>query len=237
MRRRRLTARLVPMLVLAPWLAGAEARAQTTTVDEGVFELTLDGRRIGTETFAIQRRGRGDAVTTTARARITLDSGAVARQITTSLELDGPALRPSLYQIDIRGPQREQIVGRLAGRRFSARIISDDGERMREYLADAGAVIVDDGVAHHHYFLALRADEGARVPVIIPRQSRQATARISVDGVESITIGGRSIRARHLVIAIDGGSTRHLWVDDDDRMLRLTVPATGLVALRSARPR
>lgn len=228
---------VLPLLFgLAGLIPEASAQAQTT-VDEAVFRLEVEGRRIGTETFSIQRRGRGDAATTIARGRIVIDSAGIEQEMTTSLELEGPELRPSRYQISVRGPRPQEIDGRLVGRRFSARIVSPAGEMMREYLASEGAVIVDEGVAHHHYFLAQRAGGGSgRVPVIVPRQSRQVTAGLSVDGPEQTTIADRRVSARRLVVDL-GGTTRHVWVDGEGRILRVAIPALGLVAQRTTAPR
>jgi hypothetical protein len=59
--------------------------------------------------------------------------------------------------VKVEGAESQQIAGRVVGGRFSAKIISPAGEQMREYLASDGAIVADEGVAHHYYFLARQA--------------------------------------------------------------------------------
>lgn len=218
-------------LVTAPLLAPS-VQAQTAVVDEGTFRLTVRGTAVGTETFSIRRTGSGAAATTVAQGRVVLDSGEQTRAL---LQVEGPSLRPSAYQIEVTGPDRQSIRGQAAGNRFRAQIVSTSGEMMREYLASDGAVVLDDAVAHHHFFLAAHAGNG-RIPVILPRQSRQITAEVSDAGREQIQIGGQSIEARKLEIRPADMPVRTVWVDDQNRVLRLRIPDDGYVAERTALP-
>ncbi|MGH7470607.1 MAG: hypothetical protein ACRENP_21890, partial [Longimicrobiales bacterium] len=146
--------------------------------------------------------------------------------------------RPAAYQVTVSGASKEQIAGKVVGGRFSATILSSAGEEMREYLAGEGAVVADEGVAHHYYFLAQRVgSEGAQVPVIIPRRSQQVMVRVSMRGSESIAVGADNVNARRLLLAVPGGPERHLWVDAQGRVLRLEIPARNLVAARIALPK
>lgn len=220
-------------LAVAALLAASAAAAQTTVVDEGSFRLSIRGSTIGTETFTIRRSGSDANAATIAQGRIILDSGEQTRSM---LQLRGPELRPSAYQIDVTGPDRRHITGRAAGNRFRATIVSADGEQMREYLVSDGAVIIDDGVAHQHYFIAASLDNGGRVPVILPTQSRQVTARVQSHGSEAIQVADRQVSARRITIEIDGMDTRTLWVDHRNRVLRLHIPRQDLTAERTSLP-
>ena len=125
----------------------------------------------------------------------------------------------------VRGAADQRIVGRVIGGRFSARIVSPAGEQMREYLASEGAVLVDAGVVHHHYFLARRAEAGARrIPIIIPRLNRQVTGTVEEAGRESVQVGGRTVRRRFAIAWPAGGQ---LWVDDQGRVLASRCPNAG----------
>lgn len=220
-------------VLLAAALATAPAAAQTTVIDEGTFRLSLRGTPVGTETFAIRRSGSGDASTIVAQGRISLDSGEQSRAL---LQVEGPALRPSAYQIEVAGAEKQSIRGQAAGNRFRATIVSTAGETMREYLASEGAVVLDDGVAHQHYFLATAVDGDGRVPIIIPRQSRQISASIRDAGRESITVAGSQVNARRIEIEPAGMSRRVVWVDAQDRVLRFEIPDDRYLAERSALP-
>jgi hypothetical protein len=219
--------------LVAPF-AATGAGAQTAVVDEGTFRLSIRGSTVGTETFSIRRSGSGAGATVVAQGRIVLDSGEQTRAL---LQVDGPGLRPSAYQIEVAGPDRQSIRGQAAGNRFRATIVSTAGEMLREYLASDGAVVLDDGVAHQHYFLVQRLGESTRIPIIIPRQSRQISAEVSAAGSETIEIDGQSVTARRIEIRPAGMPARTIWVDSDDRVLRLRIPDEGYAAERTSLPR
>ena len=235
----RATLRLIVLTLLASALVTDSAAAQVTALDEGVFRIYKNDREVGGETFTIQQSGVGESAIMIARGRVQIDTiGGATEHIDTSLEVSGPLFRASGYNVRVDDGESLQIAGRMLGGRFSARIVSPSGERMREYLASEGAVVVDQGVAHHYFFLANR-DLGSAVsiPVIIPRLNRQVTANVSVTGVETIRIGGEDVSARRLRIATaDGGGERFVWIDAQGRILRVEVPGTGYRAERMSLP-
>ena len=228
-----------PMLALA-FLAvamPAAAAAQTSTLDEGTFRLLVGGSEVGTETFTIRQSGSGERAVVIAQGRVTLDGAAGAEQVTPSLQLSGATLQPAAYDLQVEGGSTERIAGRVVGGRFSARIVRPAGEQIREYLVSDGAVIADEGVAHQYYFLAQRVGtEGGRVPLVIPRTSRQVWAQVTVHGSESVEIGGRTVQARRLEVAPQGGVAAQVWVDSSGRVLRVSIPSSNYVAERTALP-
>lgn len=229
----RLVLSLAPMLFLVPFIGAGE---QTVTLDEGAFRLLVHGREAGTENFSIRQNGSGTGAVVVARGTVALDTTGTPEELSTMLQVTGPGFRPTAYDVNLRGVER--ITGRLVGGRFSARILSPAGERMREYLASDGAVLVDDGIAHQYFFLAQKMDgETIRVPMIIPRQSRQVSAEIVNRGREMVTVGGQRTEARRLVVTPTGAPERHIWVDARGRVLQLEIPAAGYAARRTALPR
>jgi hypothetical protein len=216
-------------------LAGPVA-SQTVTLDEGTFRLLIGGREVGTETFSIRQNGSGAEAVIIARGRVVLDSDPGARQLTSSLQLAGGTLRPAAYDVKLEGEDARQIAGRVAGGRFSARIVSSAGENMREYLVSEGAVVVDEGIAHHYYFLARRLGEGAsaRIPIVVPQDSRQVVAEVTAGAREAVRVGGGSVEGRRLTVRA-GGEERSVWVDDAGRVLRVEL-GDRFVAERTAPP-
>lgn len=229
---------------LGPWTLGialtvapASAAAQATIVDRGTFRLTLAGQEVGTESFTIRQDGTGPAAVTIAQATVALDTGKVSQELTSWLRLSPAAGHIAEYRLSVQGGDQERITGTVGGGRFSARIVSPAGEMMREYLASDGAVIVDEGLVHQYYFLAQRAGGiSARVPVLIPRRSRQVMATVTETGSAGLDIGGRHADARHLVISAAGQPERELWVDARGRVLRFAVPSAGFEATRTTFP-
>ena len=215
-------------------LASSPLTAQTTVVDEGTFILRENGREVGREVFAIRRSGTGPGAVVVAQGRVDLGE---SDDLVTQLEVSGEGFRPATYAVQVEGTEPQRIAGRVAGGRFSARIISPAGEMMREYLAGEGAVIVDEGVAHQYFFIAQRLDQATfTVPLIIPRQSRQVSASVTVGATENVTIGGQAIAARRLTVRPTGLPDRTVWVDADGRVLRLEIPDRGMSAERTAPP-
>lgn len=222
------------LFALATLLATAPlAVAQTVTLDEGSFRLSVGGKEVGTEVFSIRQNGTGQNAVIIAVGRVVLDSDKGPQELSSELQVSGSTLRPATYEVRVQGSGAEQIKGRLVGGRFSAQIVSPAGEQMREYLAGEGAVVADEGVAHQYYFLARRFEgKNGRIPVIIPRLNRQVIATVSSAGAEKIAIAGRSFEAQKFVIAPAGNPTREVWVDAEGRVLRLEIPDRKFVAQR-----
>lgn len=224
---------LLALGFVAPLASTSLGSAQTSVVDEGSFRISVRGSTIGTESFTIRRSGAGANRTTVAQGRLILDSG---EQTRTVIQFRGSELRPTAYQIEVTGASRQSITGRIAGNRFRATIVSSTGEQMREYLVDRTAAIVDDGLAHQHYFVAAASDGASSISVILPRQSRQVDARIGDRATETLSIGGRQLTARRMVVQIPGLDDRTVWVDAQNRVLRVRIPAQELTAERTDLP-
>jgi hypothetical protein len=219
-------------------LSSTALNAQTVTLDEGTFKLRIGGQEVGTETFNIRQNGSGESAVVIAVGKVVLDAGSGAQEINAQLSMKGPALKTSAYQVTIEGANASKISGMVVGGRFSARIMSSAGEQMREYMASEGAVVADDNLAHHYYFLAQRVgSESARVQVLVPRQSKQYMASVASRGSEAVSVGGTSVQGRHLVVTMPGAGERHVWVDDQGRVLRVEVPDQKYTAERQAAPR
>ena len=212
------------------------AHAQTVTLDEGAFRISVGGKEVGTETFSIRQNGSGEAAVIIAVGKVALNGAKSGAELSSELQVAGRTLRPAAYEVKVQGGER--ITGRVVGSRFSAQIVSPAGESMREYLAGEGAVLVDEGVAHHYFFIARRLEgASARVPVIIPRQNRQVTAQVTLVGTESLTVGGAAVQARKLSVAAGTSAPSTVWVDSEGRVLRLEIPGTAFVAQRVEAPK
>jgi hypothetical protein len=227
----RRSALLTAALVLG---IGIAAGPQTVTLDEGTFRVSIGGREVGTETFRIQKNGTGSGAVIIDRGRVALD----AKETTTQAQLVGETLRPTGYDVEVKGADEHRIRGQVVGNRFSARIVSQAGENMREYVVSDEAVLVDQGIAHHYYFVVQRlGGESSRLPLLIPQENRQVMAQVSVEGTETIQVGGESLSARRILVRPAGGAERTVWADAQGRILRVRVPSSQYVAERMAPPK
>ena len=222
-------------LALFPALALA-APAAAQTVDQGSFRVYVEGNEVGTEDFTITQVLSGTVAVTMATGRVDLRLPTGSLQLSPRLRAQGVGADPVQYQVDVSGDAPQRIVGTIGSGRVSAKIVTAAGEQLREYVATNGAVVLDDGVAHHYYFLAQRTHAG-RVPVIVPRDNRQVMATVTNRGEEAVQVAGQSVRLFHLVVQPQGGPQADVWVDALNRVIRVDVPARRYQAVRTALPR
>ena len=222
-------------LPLAIALAGAAPTlAQTSAVvDEATFMISRKGAPIGRESFRIIRAPGPGGQVFLARATSALGEDRVA----TTLATDSAGI-PVSYDATLS--QRGELLLRLQGRgrpdRFSMLVQSKGGEAAREYLVRPGIMLLDDDQFHQFYFI-LRAARDSQVTIIAPRTARRETMRLVDMGLESLPIGGQGITARRLALVDSAGGRRELWLDPLGRLLKVSVPEKGLIALRDDPPR
>jgi hypothetical protein len=156
--------------------------------------------------------------------------------LTPRLRSTGFQADPVSYEVAIGGDAPRRIVGTVGSGRFSAKIVTPAGEQLREYAASSGATILDEGIAHHYYFLARRTRSG-RIPILIPRENRQVMAQITDRGEEQVSIRDAQVTLYHLVVVPEGGEQRHVWVDSLGRVIRVEIPDRNYLAVRTELPR
>lgn len=200
-------------------------------LDKGTFTVTVNGTRAGREDFTISATPGGSGAEYLSHARVSLGD----RRLNPKLMTDS-AGRPSRYEIDIKGTAGgERWMGSIVRGRVAAKMETASGIKEREYLAADGALLLDDDVYHQYYFVMQRADRGT-IPVVIPRRNVQMVLRASAATADKVTIGQATLDARHVVLTEPGGVTREVWVDATGRLLKVTIPSKGIVALRDDPP-
>lgn len=228
------------LILLSALLAVASASSPPasgqTLVDEGTFLLSRNGEPIGTERFTIRRSGAGASVQVIATAEVTVQADGGERRISSALEATGPEMRIRAYQVKESGVRSSEIYMTLSGERFQARRRTPEGEEVREYRASSTAVVLDEFLVHQYHFLVPRiSGETTTVSGIVPDSGRQVRLRITDTGTERISIAGRMVQARHLVVE-GGDDTRDVWVDPEGRVLRIMDRTTGFRAERRDLP-
>ncbi len=224
-------------LAVSGFLLPSAGGAQSVAVDEGTFRISLDGNRVGTESFSIRRSGTGAEAQIIATGEIQMEVPEGSLDLRPALQTSGVDMAVSAYQIKISGHRQEEIYLTLGDRRFLTNIRSERGEQEREFRATPGTLLLDTGVAHQYYFVSTRFPEGSgTVAVIVPREGRQHELRVTAVGSESVTLaGGQQVSARHL--RLEGNQeTRELWVDSEGRVLQLRHAESGYLALREQAP-
>jgi hypothetical protein len=224
----------VRVLASATFLAMPQvAWSQGQIIDQGSFTITHNGQRAGREDFTITGTPAANPQELIARATVVYGD----RRLIPELRADS-LLTPYTYSVEVKnaGASQEKWRGTILRGRVSAKIESSRGEAAKEFIASEGALILDDDVYHQYYFVARKVTSGT-IAVIIPRRNSQQILKVASAGEDRIMIGTQEIEARHLVISDASGEQRDLWVDAKSRVLKVAVPARGLVALRDDPPR
>ncbi|MDE3052374.1 MAG: hypothetical protein KGJ70_00705 [Gemmatimonadota bacterium] len=209
------------------------AAAQETAVDEGTLVISRNGAAIGREAYRIVAAAAGGGQAYRATATLSFDSARISLRLTTD-----SAGAPLSYEAEVR------VHGRLASRvdgngrpgLFSTLAKTADGESARDYVMGPGPLLLDADAFDPYYF-ALLPPRRTRVSVIDPRAGTQATLRLEDRGSEPIRVGRGTITARHFALVGADGASRDVWVDGQGRLLRVAIPARGLVAQRDEAPR
>ena len=217
---------LATLVVLAP----LPASGQSVVVDEGTFSIQRGGAPAGTEQFTIRRAGVGADASVIAQAVIHLDGANGTTELRPLLRTLIPEGNLSDYQLKVSGVETAEMSVWMDGRRFAARIRTAEGEEEREFLARPGTHLLEEGVAHHYYFLK-DVREGARTPILEPRTRKQIQLVASAPAEEEIRVGTARVRSRRVVFGA-GEDARTVWFDTQGRVLRVEVPARGYVAQR-----
>jgi len=216
-------------------LCAARPLAAQQFLDAGSFLLERAGAEAGRVEFAIRpspgRQGvPGVLLVATARLR--------GREIQHALELiDNVPV--SFQQTETAGGRvARRVSAQLAGTRFSVRIASSDGESAREFpVRPPVALLGEEDYAGFYYVPRAAQGEQTGLTVVRASDARPVAATVEGMGNDSVTIGATSFSARKYALRLADGDERLFWVTETGDLLRVVVPATGMVATRTEAPR
>lgn len=219
---------LTPMLLVVARLAAA----QTTPVDQGVFAITRAGAPYGTESFQVVRQTGPDGLTYTLSSTRSQEG----RIIRTALKTDSLG-SPITYSRQVSGAGSAIIAasGKTAGR-LTVKETSGRNHASKDYLLPAGTLLLDDDLVHQLYFVCL-TDTPRTISYVSPGSRTSAEGRLVGVGQEQLELGNRAkVDALHFAFGT-GAAKRDIWIDSDKRLLRISIPALQIEALRDEPPR
>ena len=226
-----MNARSAWFLGLSMGLSAAPATTQGIVVDRGQFVITVDGRIAGNEEFVIRRAGLGRGNAVFANGVVLLDVGGREQEVRPLLRATTPEGIAASYQVTVTGPDAMELRLVRAGGRYIATISSEIGEEDREFQARPETRVLEQGVAHHYYFLRdLRS--GLTAHVLVPRSRRQVNLVVGPRVDEEIQVGRNVVQSRRVEFT-SGSDRRIVWYDRQGRVLRVEIPAMGYMAERS----
>ncbi len=226
-------ARLPALVAILSTLPLSPLLGQNVSVDEAAFRIYRDGALAGREEFSIRRVGAGDQARVVLRGTIRMNTPDGPLAMSPMMDTQGAGLQVSGYQIDVSGAESTAISVTRSGTRYLVREISSQGERLREFRAGPGSILLDEGVAHHYYLLTpfLEHQSAVSLTILTPRLGSQTRMTLTHLGEEEIRVGDRLVQARHF--RLDGSEdSRDVWFDDQGRVLRVEVPSRAYVAER-----
>lgn len=179
--------------------------------ESGRFTIKQDGRTIGTEEFSVRPREKGYTVEGRTRLNATPDT------LTSKMELDENLVPVSYEYSNGKGIIRVRVDKDRPG---ELTIIENKQESSTNFRFPAGASIVDNNFFHHYLILLYRVKGGdVTFPIFVPQDMQVGVAKIKpgANRTYSIEVGSVKLDAT---------------VDENGRLMRLTVPASKVVVER-----
>jgi len=191
------------------------------------------GARIGSETVTVAKRGANWQISAVGRLLAPID------MVTTKFELSyGADWQPQ--QLAIEGQLRGQLI--TLGTSFGLTTATSDmlqaGKRGSvTHTVTPRALVLPNNFFAAYEALALRlgaAEVGTRLPVYV---APDGEITVSVDRVTTrrIALAGSSVDVRELSLTFlnpAGPFPVEVWVDSRNRLARVAVPATSMIAIR-----
>lgn len=210
---------------------GCSAQSPVFRDDRGTFAIALRGERVGTESFEIHSRG-GQIE---ARAETSLTVSGTHFASSSSLTLN-PDLDPLIYRWSQTTPQKSSLQIDFGSGGARARYNTIRGRRdVRQFDLPPDTIILDDNAVHQYELAAMRYD---RTPggtqtfhALIPQEGIPGEVTLQSSGTEKISIGDKQVSCRHLILTTDRARV-DLYVDSEERLQKMVIAASGLIATR-----
>ena len=231
----RLLAGLLAFSVGAPAQEKAPKAGPANVDDEGVFLISLAGQPVGTEKFRIHSSQSKVVAQGEIRLNIEQNGKKVTMQSFPDLVLD-PQLNPVTYTWNQKGQQSSRLEVDFGGKFAKARYTTTDGkEDDRDFELPKDVAVLDDNVVHHYQLIVARfqALGGGKqsLRVFVPQEALPGLLTVEDMGNAAIPINGVTANLRHLQITTDV-TYIDVWVDDQQRIERFSVPQAQLEAVR-----
>lgn len=203
--------------------------------EEGTLIVRRDTLEIARETYTLgQTRlsggGAGWVLSTTTR----YDRDRPIIVLSPTLEIGTDSV-PVTLRFDVANPREPQrVLGQLGRNRFTVRTVSQSLERAREFALRAPAVVLDDDVFALYQVVAWFArPTPVTLTAVVARAGRREILTLADSGMQSVALARATATLRHLTLTGGANELVHLWLDGAGRLVRLTIPARGLVAERA----
>jgi hypothetical protein len=219
--------------LLGAALAAASTRAVAQEfADRGVFVIERGSAETGRVEFALRHTAGKGGLLLVAATRTP------AHDLDVALELSSDSVPVSFQQTEtVSGRVVRRVSATVSGRRFSARASSTESEIARELPVSPPLIIMGEEDYTAFAFLP-RPDSGRSRTVTVIRTADLTSQSALVDGgiSDSVRIQGHQLHGRRFALHFPDGEERHFWIGADGRLLRVAIPASGILATRAEPP-
>jgi hypothetical protein len=209
-------------------------------VDAGSFGIFVNGKRIGTETFRIEEK----ADISIANSQIKVDDGNQKADQTSEMQIT-PKGELRLYTWKSIGPVKEESVVEPKDEFLVQHVTPADFKKQDiPYILPLATVVLDDNFFSHREILVwrylatgcLRKDEQltcgpSHFGILVPRQHTSGSVVMELVGMEKTKVKGVDIDLNKIKLDSDGVQWI-LWVDDQYKVLKMSVPASNVEVVR-----
>ena len=201
-------------------LTTAPAPAIAQVADEGTLIIRSGGRDIGTERFRVSTGDAGLRITSRASFPGTRPPTELSASVDRTGESGGLA-----FQLDRRGGGgASQIYAVQKRNRLTIRRIARGGEQASETAGDESLVLLADSVfALYLQLVPLATEAGRTLTVVVPQDVR----RLAVTAQRQ-----RASQAGGTILRLSGGIEGEVALGNRGELLRISLPALGLEAVR-----
>ena len=208
---------LRPFVVLSLALATSPLRAQTA--DEGTLVIRSGGREIGAESFRLTSGDAGLRIT----SKVTYSGSRPPLELSASLERTG-STEELAFQLEHRGGAAgSQVYAVQKRNRLTIRRVERGVEQASETPGGASLVLLADSVfALYLQFLPLATEAGRTLNAVLPLEGRRL----------SFTAQRLPAQAGGTLIRLSGGVEGEIALGNRGELLRISLPALGLEAVR-----
>lgn len=207
-------------LVVSILLAAAPSSSVAQIADEGTLIIRSGGRDIGAETFRVATGAAGLRIT----ARASFAGSRPPTELSASLEraAEGTELA---FQLERRGGGGAgQIYAVQKRNRLTIRRVERGGEQASEVPGgEALALLADSVFALYLQFVPLATESGRALTAVFP----QGVRRLPVTAQRQ-----RSSQAGGTILRLSGGVEGEIALGNRGEVLRISLPALGLEAVR-----
>lgn len=232
-------------LAVAAMFAGEKDKPEKAAevVDAGSFGVFVNGKRVATEKFTIEKRGDGNVST----SELTVDDGNQKASQTSELRLASNGNLQG-YSWKEQSPGKGEITVEPKDNFLMEQITPNPGDKAQEmpFFSPHSTAILDDNFFTHRELLAWRylavgcrmglGQTACRPPkmtfgVINPRQATFITVTMEYRGRETVKVGGVD-RELNRFDLVGENMNWALWLDDQQKLVRILVPSENTEVLR-----